>query len=116
MSSEGPTRSTRSAVLRALRRNAGACAFAVLFAAPVTARAQDGTVAGTVVAEGSARPISGAQISVADQPGRATVSDASGRFRLTGLTGAQVTLTVRMIGYRSITQSARVGATDVRFA
>ena len=116
MSSEGPTRSNRSVIARARLRHGAVCVLAALLVSPLTVRAQDGTIAGTVVAEGSARPIAGAQISVPDQPGRAAVSDASGRFRLTGLTGTQVTLTARMIGYRSISQSARVGATDIRFA
>jgi TonB-linked SusC/RagA family outer membrane protein len=83
---------------------------------PSAARAQEGVVAGSVVVEGSSRPLSGAQVTVQGQEGRGAVSDASGRFRITGLPAAgQVTLVARMIGYRPATQSVRIGATDVRF-
>ena len=120
MSSEGPTRSHRSAVSRAMLRHAGALALlTTMVAAPLAAQAQDGVIAGTVVAEGSARPISGAQITVSGQEGKGAVSDASGRFRIMGITaptGTQVNVTARMIGYRVATQSVRVGATDIRFA
>jgi TonB-linked SusC/RagA family outer membrane protein len=101
-------------------RHAGALALlTTMVAAPLAAQAQDGVIAGTVVAEGSARPISGAQITVSGQEGKGAVSDASGRFRIMGITaptGTQVNVTARMIGYRVATQSVRVGATDIRFA
>ena len=86
---------------------------ALLFAAPHLLRAQ-GIVAGTVVVAGSQRPLAGAQISVEGQTGRGATSDASGRFAISGLTGAQVTLNARLIGFRPATLIARVGATDVR--
>jgi TonB-linked SusC/RagA family outer membrane protein len=86
-----------------------------VLAVPRLATAQDGIIAGTVYSEGQLRPIAGAQVSVADQAGKGAVSDASGRFRITGVSGSQVSLNVRMIGYRAATQTVRVGATDVRF-
>jgi TonB-linked SusC/RagA family outer membrane protein len=92
-----------------------AFSFALLLAMPQIARAQGGTVEGTVVAEGSQRPLAGVQIGVAGMPGRGAVSDASGRFHITGLTGATVILNARLIGYRPVTDTVRVGATTVRF-
>jgi TonB-linked SusC/RagA family outer membrane protein len=89
---------------------------AALVLTPGAARAQEGVIAGTVVTESGGRPLSGAQIAVQDEPGKGAVSDASGRFRITGLTGAQAVVNVRMIGYRAITQTVRVGTTDLRFA
>lgn len=83
------------------------------------AGAQEGVVAGMVVSEATQRPLAGAQVIVPGQPGKGAVTDASGRFRIVGLTGAagsEVTLTARMIGYRAGAQTARLGSTDVKFA
>jgi TonB-linked SusC/RagA family outer membrane protein len=95
--------------------------FALALAASVlppgasTAVAQDGTVAGTVVAEGSQRPLANVQVAVQGQTGRGSITDEAGRFRITGVTGTQVTLQARRIGYRTATQSVRVGAMDIQF-
>lgn len=85
-----------------------------LAAAP--AAAQEGVVAGTVVAEATQRPIPGAEISVQGLTGRGAVADASGHFRIGGLTaGDRVTLVSRLVGYRPVTQTVAVGTMDVRF-
>lgn len=78
-----------------------------------TARAQTGTVTGSVAAEGSRRPVASAQIAVLGQPGRGAVSDASGQFRIAGLTGPTAILNTRMVGYRARTDTVRVGTTGV---
>jgi TonB-linked SusC/RagA family outer membrane protein len=75
--------------------------------------AQAGTIAGVVVAEGSLTPISEAQVRVANST-TGTNTDAAGRFRLTGLTGTNVSLEVRRLGYRPITVTANVGTMDLR--
>ena len=90
-------------------------AVALLAVAPAPARAQTGTISGTVVDAGSQRPLASAQVSVAGQPGRGAVTDASGRFRITGVTGTTVTLDARLIGFAPATRTAQVGATDVSF-
>jgi TonB-linked SusC/RagA family outer membrane protein len=77
------------------------------------ATAQQGTVAGTVVVEATMRPLPGAQVTV-EGTQRGTITDASGRFVIPGLTGTQVTLRVTMLGYRGVTRTAQVGDTDVR--
>ena len=95
---------------------AAAFVFALLVAlgAVPRARAQEtGSVAGVVVAEGSAAPISGAQVAAEGTP-RATVTDAAGRFTLGGLPAGEVRLTARRIGFALTRATARVGATDVR--
>ena len=89
---------------------------AAFLALPPMLPAQQGVVSGTVVVAGSQRPLSGAQIIVAGETGRGAVSDASGRFAIAGLSGAEVVLNARLIGYRPATLTARVGATDVRFS
>jgi TonB-linked SusC/RagA family outer membrane protein len=93
---------------------ATALAVAVL-ATPHLARAQTGVVSGTIVVEGSQRPLAGAQIMVDRDPSKGAISDASGQFRITGLSGPTVRLDARMIGYRPATQTVNVGAANVRF-
>ena len=91
-----------------------AAALALLgLAAP--GRAQQGSVAGVVVAAGSARPIAGAQV-VVEGTGRGAVTDVNGRFHISGLSGGEVTLRVIMIGYRTVTVPARVGDAAIRVA
>ena len=84
-----------------------------LLAGARSALAQDGAVGGVVLAERSLRPVAGAQIVAEDTTLRA-VTDANGRFRLAGLTGAEVRLTVRRIGFRPVEQTMRVGDTRLR--
>src|SRR5881398_336179 len=86
-------------------------AFALLASAS-TIHAQAGTIAGHVRAVGTNEPLSGAQITVVNGQQRAT-SDETGAFRITGLTGTNVTLDVRRIGYRNEKVAARVGQQDV---
>lgn len=75
--------------------------------------AQAGVVAGTVSTGAEATPVAGASVQV--QGGGAPVlTDASGRFRLAGLSGDNVTLEVRRLGFRSMTVLARVGDMAVR--
>ncbi|HSL69156.1 MAG TPA: carboxypeptidase-like regulatory domain-containing protein, partial [Longimicrobiales bacterium] len=69
--------------------------------------AQESTIAGTVVESKSLKPLAGAQVLVQGQ-GRGVLSDANGRFRITGVTGTDVTLEIVMIGYRARTLPARV--------
>ena len=88
---------------------------AMLFAVPIAAQAQQGTVNGTVVVEGAQRPLAGAQVVVEGQNNIGAVTDASGRFRISGLTGTSVTLSVRSLGYRPETQTVTIGANNIRF-
>ncbi|MGQ0815530.1 MAG: SusC/RagA family TonB-linked outer membrane protein [Gemmatimonadota bacterium] len=81
-------------------------------APPLTA--QQSVVSGTVLEAGSARPIAGAQV-VATGTGRGTLTDATGRFLLSGLSGSEVRLEVVMIGYKTVRKVVAVGDTSVRF-
>jgi TonB-linked SusC/RagA family outer membrane protein len=103
---------------RSARRHAAIVSLMAtsILAAPEVTRAQDGVVAGIVVVAGSQRPLPGAQVSVPGQPGRGALTDGAGRFRITGISGDQVVLSARLLGYRADSQTVRVGATDVRFA
>ena len=85
----------------------------LLLAGARPALSQDSAVAGVVIAERSLRPVAGAEIVAGDSTHR-TVTDASGRFRLAGLTGVEAALAVRRVGYRPLRQTVRVGNTNVR--
>ena len=85
-----------------------------LLAAPPRVHAQSGVVEGTTVSAVTQRPLPGVQVAVEGQTSRGAVSDASGRFRITGITGESVRLTARAIGYRPLTETVAVGKTDIR--
>lgn len=97
------------------------CALAVtatlLSISPQRLHAQAGTVSGAVVSSGLLRPLSGVQVTVAGQAAtsRGAVSDGNGHFRIAGLSGSQVLLTARLLGYRPESLTVNVGANDVHF-
>ena len=99
----------------AFRGAAIATAFAVLLTLglPNGSAAQAGTISGTVLSDQSLRPLPGAQVgAVGTNIGG--VTDANGRFHLSGLTGQTATLDVRLIGFKPTRATARVGDADVR--
>src|SRR5438552_3946590 len=87
-----------------------------LIAVPRIVHAQAASVAGTVVAEGSQRPLAGVQIGVVGVAGKGTTTDGSGRFSITDLTGTNVVLNFRFLGYRPATDTVRVGQGDLRIS
>src|SRR5881227_3427248 len=74
-----------------------ALSAALLLAAQGVARAQTGTVSGTVIHEATQRPLGGVQVGVAGVAGRGAVTDGNGRFTIAGLSGETVVLSVRYI-------------------
>jgi TonB-dependent SusC/RagA subfamily outer membrane receptor len=100
-----------------VRARAGRALASVIIALVLNvsvASAQQGTVAGVVVAEATQQPLAGVQILV-EGTSRGALTDASGRFRIDGLTGSEVTLRVIILGYRSVTRTVPVGSLDMRF-
>jgi TonB-linked SusC/RagA family outer membrane protein len=93
---------------------APAAALLSLLAVPALLRAQEGTIAGTVVAQGNQRPLAGVEVGVAGTNPKGAVTDASGRFRITGLTGSSVVINVRALGFRPVTDTVTVGTTNLR--
>ena len=89
-------------------------AAALALASPLTTHlhAQSNVVAGRVRTAGSDEPLPGAQITVVGSTQRAA-TDEQGNFRLTGLTGTNVTIDARRIGYRNTTVTVAVGRIDV---
>ena len=83
--------------------------------APGLSAQQGGVVAGKVADEATRRPLPSAQVVVQGQAGKGTLTDADGAFSITGVTGDSVTINVRLIGYSPVTQTVRVGATDLVF-
>jgi TonB-dependent SusC/RagA subfamily outer membrane receptor len=87
---------------------------AAAFLASTPLVAQQGVLAGVVVGAG-ARPVAAVQIQVIGTTLGAT-TDSVGRFRIVGLSGTEVTLEVRRIGYRPERRQARVGETNLSIA
>ncbi len=106
-----PTRFPRLA--RRVSSALGLVGCLTILVAASTIAQEPGVVAGTVVASQSLRPLSDAQVHVVGTD-IGTLTDEQGRFRLTGLTGEEVTIQVRLIGYRSLERSVPVGTTDLR--
>ena len=81
---------------------------------PSRADAQAGTIAGAVVGTTN-QPVAGAVVRV-EGSNSVSTTDETGRFRIAGLSGAQVTIEVRRIGYRPERRTVNVGDTDIRIA
>ncbi|HUG40807.1 MAG TPA: SusC/RagA family TonB-linked outer membrane protein [Longimicrobiales bacterium] len=84
---------------------------ALLGAAP--AAAQTGSVGGVVVEEDTGRPLAGAQVVVVGTS-QGTISGQEGRFLITGVDGTEVQLRISMLGFASVTRTARVGDLSLR--
>jgi TonB-linked SusC/RagA family outer membrane protein len=76
---------------------------------------RQGIVAGVVVNATTLQPLAGALVSVQGAES-GTISDASGRFRLTDIEGSTVTLRVQLLGYSPLVRTVAVGAEDVQLA
>ncbi|MBX6330601.1 MAG: SusC/RagA family TonB-linked outer membrane protein [Gemmatimonadaceae bacterium] len=83
-------------------------------AAFTSAAAAQGVVGGRVVEDGTRQPVPGAQVVVSGTT-LGALTDAAGRFRITGVQGTQVTVVARRIGYASQTKTVTVGDTTVEF-
>lgn len=75
---------------------------------------QPGVIGGVVVGVGG-QPVPSAQITV-EGTTLGTATDASGQFRIAGLTGQEAAIEVRRIGYRMERRIVRVGDTDLRIS
>lgn len=76
---------------------------------------QQAFVAGLVMDARTLEPLAGAQI-VIEGTDQGALTDARGRFRIQNVGGTEVTLRVVLLGYRTLTQSVRVGDPSVRIA
>ncbi len=81
----------------------------ILTVLPSRAQGQGGLITGTVQDAETARPIAGAQVFI---PGTVvgTLSDAAGEYGLEGVPIGEVTVTVRLIGYKEATSTVTVAA------
>src|SRR3954467_4562011 len=78
--------------------------------------AQANSVAGTVVAGGTQRPLAGVQVAVVGVPGKGTTTDGSGRFAIGDISGSTVVLNFRFLGYRPVVDTVNVGRRDLQIA
>jgi hypothetical protein len=76
---------------------------------PALAQEAAGSVTGIVTVLGSDRPLVGAS-AVLDESPRVGVSDSSGRYRITGVPPGNYLLTVRRIGFESVSARITVAA------
>jgi TonB-linked SusC/RagA family outer membrane protein len=87
-------------------------AWLFIGAAPLFAQ---GAVTGTVTDSESLSPVAGAQVFVAGTA-VGTLSGAQGTYRLEGVPAGQQTITVRLIGYRELSQDVTVQSGQVATA
>ena len=74
-----------------------------------------GTISGQIVDAKNLRGLDGAQILV-QGTNIGAVTDGNGGFRLSTISGTQVTLQVRRIGFKPTTQLVNVGRSDIRIS
>jgi len=110
-----PSAPPRAIRVQPWRRWLAALVALTMGAAPLHRASAQGTgsLGGTIADVKNLRGLDGAQVLV-QGTAIGTLTDASGGFRLTGVTGTQVTLQVRRIGYKPTTQVVTVGRTDLR--
>src|SRR5215212_9727502 len=77
------------------------------------AGAQTGSISGTVTSAASGNPIPAAQVIVVGTTQGAT-TDSRGAFRLGGLSGDNINIEVRRIGFRPVRQTVRAGLTGIQ--
>ena len=94
---------------------ATAALSAALFLGAGNVSAQQGAVTGTVTDAETLQPVAGAQVFVSGTV-IGTLSGAQGTYRLEGVPVGQTTVTIRLIGYRELSQSVTVQAGQVATA
>ncbi|MFV1987807.1 MAG: carboxypeptidase-like regulatory domain-containing protein, partial [Gemmatimonadota bacterium] len=94
---------------------ATAALSAALFIGVGNVAAQQGAVTGTVTDSETLQPIAGAQVFVSGTV-LGTLSGAQGTYRLEGVPVGQTTITVRLIGYKELSQTVTVQAGQVATA
>ncbi|AOM77915.1 SusC/RagA family TonB-linked outer membrane protein [Pedobacter steynii] len=82
------------------------CLLLLIILATLTVQAQTGSVTGTVLDE-TGLPLPGASVQIKSINKSAT-TDASGKYRLTGLSNGTFILTISYIGYTSISQNVNI--------
>lgn len=85
---------------------------ALLLSAPALRAQSTGTIAGTVTIEGSARPLSSAQVSIL-RMGLGDQTDDAGAYRITGVPAGTHEVRFQRIGYALVTRQVVVNAGEV---
>ncbi len=88
------------------------CILLLPLAAPPAAAQGDASLTGTVRDAATARPLAG--ISITTGSGRATVSDAAGRYRLLGLPAGEQPVRFRWLGYAPRNETVTLRAGEAR--
>jgi TonB-linked SusC/RagA family outer membrane protein len=98
-------RSLSSLILRP--NDCGLLAIAVVISAATPAQAQEGVITGTVTNIQTREPVNAAQVFI---PGtnNGVITDREGQYRLEGVPAGQVMVEVRLIGYRTSSDTVEV--------
>jgi TonB-linked SusC/RagA family outer membrane protein len=89
-----------------------AAVAALVLSAPATLAQSTGTIAGTVTIEGSARPLSSAQVSV-QRMGLGAQTDDAGAYRITGVPAGAHEVRFQRIGYAPVSRQVTLNAGEV---
>ena len=98
---------------RGARALSPAVVGATLSVLPTPALAQDSVLVGTVLDASSLRPLEAAQVTLVETGAEAR-TDVLGRFAFAHLAGGRLTLNVRRLGYRPLTDTVLVGDRAIR--
>ncbi|MFP5355663.1 MAG: TonB-dependent receptor plug domain-containing protein, partial [Gemmatimonadota bacterium] len=115
LQSRAPAAARNAARRRASHTRRALASLLALAALTTPLYAQQGTVGGVVVSATSGAPIPGTSVFVT-ATSQGTTTDANGRFRIGGLSGDSVSLSIRRIGFQAMTRTVRVGELDLRIA
>ncbi len=96
-------------MIGALRSLAVALVVALVGSTGAGAQGTTGTVSGVVTAIGSTRPLAGVGVTL-DDGVHTALTDSTGRFRFTGVSVGDHSLTARRIGFASVTAMIAVAA------
>ena len=84
-------------------------AFAFLLATSAVVAQNAGTIVGEVTDASTAAPLQGVEVGVVGSS-LTSITNADGRYRIAGVPAGDVVVRARMLGYRSLTQPARLAA------
>ena len=99
------------AMISALRSIAVTLVVVVITSTSAVAQGATGTVSGVVTAIGTTRALSGVGVTL-DDGVHTALTDSTGRFRFTGVSVGDHSLTARRIGFASVTAKIAVAAGD----
>lgn len=103
------TSASCAVITRLIQRVVAFAAVVMMFA--VSSHAQSASIGGTVMMDGSEKPLANAEVLIASLK-RSTRSDSAGNFLLSGLPAGRHEFVVRLVGYESSTAEVNLNSTQ----